>query len=284
MNKFQSTIGYDNLKAKTRVRVPYGAFYLHTNEGKTFKAVRKKIKRARRVTRTLNLAGIFVILWIVLFPDYYYEYVILLSIALPIISITAVIYFEGLIRIDSVKGSKNPDVSILGILMPVVGLGFIAVESFNILDYSKVWIFSSVIAIVMVLFVTVGTKQYHFKNPKDYFSIFLFVVLFFGYGYGVTVTMNCTFDRSTPEVYEAKVIGKWANTGRWLNFYLVLGEWGPQTESDDVDVPKYLYDEKDINDTVKINFKKGLFNIPWFSIIDSSPSTNLNKPIPSHEI
>jgi hypothetical protein len=147
-----------------------------------------------------------------------------------------------------------------------MGLCLRALLDYNILDYSKVWAPSILIALIFIAIMAIDNKEFKFKNAADYFVIIVFSIFMFGYGFGAVITMNCLYDKSKPETFNATVLNKRISSGKSTTYYLELSPWGKQKEIDEVSVSKGLYNRLDKDDKVNIYFMKGQFDIPWFRV------------------
>lgn len=88
----------------------------------------------------------------------------------------------------------------------------------------------------------------------------------FGFSFGTIVFINCWYDKSAPDYYNAEVLGKRISSGKSTTYYIELAPWGPQKKNEEVSVNKNLYNDLEVSDGVDIYYKKGLLNIPWLII------------------
>jgi len=87
------------------------------------------------------------------------------------------------------------------------------------------------------------------------------------YSYAATYGINCVFDNSEPKVYQAKVIDKSISKGRrHTTYYLRVEPWGDHRDAENISVATSQYNETAIGQTVSIDYKEGLLNIPWYHI------------------
>jgi hypothetical protein len=87
------------------------------------------------------------------------------------------------------------------------------------------------------------------------------------YSYAATYGINCVFDNSDPKVYQAKVIDKSISKGRrHTTYYLRVEPWGHHRDAENISVATSQYNETEIGQTVSIDYKEGLLNIPWYYI------------------
>jgi hypothetical protein len=93
-------------------------------------------------------------------------------------------------------------------------------------------------------------------------------LILFVYGYGSIITLNYIYDKSEPEIFNARILSKRISSGKSTTYYFELTPWGQQKEIDEVFVSKELYKRLEENDEVKIYFNKGKFEIPWFTVTE----------------
>ncbi len=226
----------------------------------------EKLIKAHKTAKILNWTGGLIGAWTLFFANPY-EYAIIASATFPIICVIVLKYFNGLIRIDERKDTAYPTI-FWAIFAASMGLCLRGLLDYNIFDYTKIWIPSILISLTYIAVLTIGNKEFKFKKAKDYFTIFGFSIFMFGYGYGAVVTLNCIYDKSEPEIFNATILSKRISSGKSTTYYLELTPWGQQTEIDEVSVSKNLYDKLDQNDKVNIYFMKGQFDIPWFEVTE----------------
>ncbi len=226
----------------------------------------EKLIKAHKTAEILNWTGGLIGAWI-LFLANPYEYAIITSIFFPIICVIVLKYFNGLIRIDERKDTAYPTI-FWAIFAPSMGLCLRGLLDYNIFDYSKIWTPSILIALTFIAVLTIGNKEFKFNKTKDYLTILGFSIFMFGYGYGAVITLNCMYDKSEPQKYDATILSKRISSGKSTTYYLELTPWGKQKEIDEVSVSKDLYNKLNQNDKVNIYFMKGQFDIPWFEVTE----------------
>lgn len=225
----------------------------------------ERLAKAHQVAKILNWTGGLVGAW-TLFLARPYEYAIMASIAVPILCIIALKYFNGLIRADEKKHSAYPSI-FWAIFASSMGLCLRGLIDYNIFDYAKIWTPVLLISIVFTG-VIIGNKEFKFNKTSDYVTIAVFLLFLSGYGYGAIVTLNCMYDQSEPEIFNATVLNKRVSSGKSTTYYVALTPWGKQKEVEEVSISKELYKRLDKNDEVNIYFMKGYFDIPWFEVTE----------------
>jgi hypothetical protein len=241
-----------------------------TNEdfGSTVEEREELLKKAKKVSRIINTISFIsaISLW---FTPKFYNVQVLICAALPIIGFIIYKRFKGLIRIDDTSNSNNPNILLSTFFMPSCVLMIRAFADFNVLNYENLWkpvivIFAS-LAFVMI---KDSNVKYNFKKGVTYIAIIGIFVLGSMYAYGFIITSNSIFDPSRPEFYKAKVLDKRVSSGKSTTYYLELSRWGPQNEIEEVQVKRTIYIEKEVGDSALISFKKGLYKIPYYTLIE----------------
>lgn len=141
-----------------------------------------------------------------------------------------------------------------------------------ILDYEFESFYSMIIpgtiAFVIVLIILFATHSIIDKSTKSKGWIYLSLIFnVFLYSYAATYGANCVYDKSTPTVYDAEVVDKRISKGRkHTTYYVKVTPWGHHYDKEEITVSSSHYDEIQIGQSVKIDLKKGVFNIPWYYI------------------
>ncbi len=124
------------------------------------------------------------------------------------------------------------------------------------------------IGFVIMLVVLFTTHRFIIETTKSKTWIYLSLISnVFLYSYAATYGVNCVYDKSEPTIYNAKVVDKRISRGRkHTTYYVEVTPWGHHYDKEEISVGGEQYDEIHIGQTVKIDLKKGLFNIPWYYI------------------
>ncbi|RDC62790.1 hypothetical protein [Adhaeribacter pallidiroseus] len=232
--------------------------------GKTPKQREERFSKARGTAKIINWIGGIVGIWTWFWTNPY-EFAIIASIAVPIIAIIALKLSKGLIKIDERNNSAYPTIC-YGFIIPSLGLFMRTLLDFNIFNYDKVWISTSAITIIIMVVLLVSNKEFKIKRVNDWIAVISLSLITFAYGFGVIIILNCLYDKSEPELFNPKVLEKRISAGSSTDYYLQLTAWGQQKEEEEVSVSKEFYNQVNKNDVVKLYFKKGLLEIPWFTL------------------
>jgi hypothetical protein len=120
----------------------------------------------------------------------------------------------------------------------------------------------SCLIILAILFLTHKRIASTTKNKWWIYSALILNVSI--YSYGGTYAANCAYDFSQPTVYKTKVLDKRVYRGKHIRRYVKIAPWGHHYDTEEIRVGKEQYDELNVGDSIAIDLKQGLFNIPWF--------------------
>jgi hypothetical protein len=130
-------------------------------------------------------------------------------------------------------------------------------------------IIPGIIAFVIMLIILFATHKLIDSTTKSKSWIYLSLIFnVFLYSFAGIYGANCVYDKSEPTVYEAEVVDKRiskSSKGR-ETYYIKVTPWGHHYDKEEISVASSQYDEIQIGQTVKIDLKEGLFNIPWYYI------------------
>ncbi len=234
--------------------------------GRTSEEREYRLTRAKKLTKTLNIISWIVAVSMWIYPRFYHIQVILCAL-LPVIGIIVFKTSKGMIKLDEKPNSAHPNI-LSTLIAPSGALAIRALMDISIFDFSNFWKPAIAIFVVLVFMVIWDSYvKYDFKKVVSYFSI-IGILIFSGmYSYGFVISTNTAFDESQPSVYKAKIIDKRKNSGKTTTYYLKLSEWGPQTEIKEVSVSRDIYDSKEIGDSAMVYFNHGLYEIPYYFVI-----------------
>ena len=142
-----------------------------------------------------------------------------------------------------------------------------------LLDYEYESFYSMVIpgtvAFIIMLALLFSTHKIIGKTKKSktwiYLSLIFNVLL---YSYAGTYGANCVYDYSEPIVYRTKVLDKRISKGTKgrSTYYIKVAPWGHHIDKEEISVTRSHYEEIQVGQFVRIDLKKGFFNIPWYYI------------------
>jgi hypothetical protein len=234
-----------------------------TSLGFTEQEREEKLKRAQLTARIYNIGG-GVLGATSFFIDHYLIIVALLL--YPVAGIVILRLNNGLIKFLSNKKRSPYPFIFLGFYFCALMLLIKSIVPYDVFQYDHIWpvAFCVGIAITALLYFTGLNKSAEAAKGQVIFMLIMGML----YGYGSTLEVNCAFDKSTAQIFTAQVLDHRVTRGKSNTYYLSLSPWGPRTDAEEVSVPRWLYNEVPVGQTVKIKFKTGLLNIPWFVVTD----------------
>jgi hypothetical protein len=235
--------------------------------GRTIEESSEKLDRARKLTKLLNTISIFIALATILYPKFY-KLQIIACVGLPLLGLIILKNSKGLIKLNENPKSKLPNL-VSTLLMPTIALALRALIDFNVLNFSNAFKFSTAFIILLTIFLFSSSElTFNLKKIKTY--LIIIVISFFGAIYSISsiIVTNGIFEKNEPTGYKASVIDKRINYGKTTTYYLKLSQWGPQIEVKEVSVAKEIYSKKEIGDEVNIYYNVGLFDIPYYIVMN----------------
>lgn len=142
-----------------------------------------------------------------------------------------------------------------------------------VLDYEFESFYSLIIpgtitfAIMLIILFTTHKLIDNTTKSKTWIYLSLIFNVFI-YSYSATYGANCVYDKSEQQVYDAEVVDKREHNGSKgrRSYYVKVTPWGHHYDKEEISVSSDQFDDIQIGQTIKIDLKKGLFNIPWYYI------------------
>lgn len=233
------------------------------NLGITEDERKEKLHKAKYISLVYNLGGIALFIAGLCFHEKANGPVVsLITLLYPVLSVPIMFYSKGLIRFYSKKASPFYHIFI-GTYISTIFFLVITATRYDILHYNSIWLF------IIPAFIF-GMALKHANAGKNVVeekgSIILLLLISLLYGYGFLIQVDCLFDRSTEQIYHATVIDHYINHNKGTHPYIKIDQWGPQTQTKEIQVSMSFYDQSPIGSAVTIHLKKGLLNIPWYFI------------------
>nr|WP_294948043.1 hypothetical protein [uncultured Mucilaginibacter sp.] len=207
-------------------------------------------------------------LWLLFYP-HPYTYLFAVVLCMPIIGlIINGVNRPSMISLVSIsKTLKDPDYDVADFIdIPAWILLIRVILDFNFESfYSLIKVGS--FAFVLLLILLAVTHKAVEESTKSRFIIYLYIIGNIAlYSYAATYGINCVFDYSDPKVYRSSVVAKHVSRGKSTSYYLTIKPWGTHKENEDIRVGSDKYDETQIGQTVKVDYKAGLLGIPWYNL------------------
>ena len=132
----------------------------------------------------------------------------------------------------------------------------------NILEYKNMW--PLVLLVFMLLFLLLLVMGLNKSVGAVITQIIIMLVVSTLYSFGSVLRANWVFDNSKPQIYKTTISGYDIEYGKHRSYYFKLSAWGPNYKITNARVSKSFYNRTKLGDTVKVKYKKGLLNIPWY--------------------
>ncbi|MCE3278328.1 MAG: hypothetical protein K0S44_519 [Bacteroidetes bacterium] len=218
----------------------------------------------------LEWISIVFCVWFWFFPIPY-KYLFAIVLCLPIIglilnglarpslaSLVSISHSEGELKYDLADFIEFP-----GIVILIRVLTDFEFESF----YSIIKV-GTIGFIILLLILTTTHKLVERSNKNKWLIYFSVVGNIAIYSYAATYGINCIFDNSKPKVYLAEVIQKSTTRSRRhsTTYYLKVEPWGHHRDPESISVSSSQYNETNVGQSVKIYYREGLLNIPWYNL------------------
>jgi len=222
-------------------------------------------KKALSASRILNGIGGLLLGLVFFFPEFSTFFLFLLILIIPI-CLLVIHLFKGELKFDDPKNPQHPSLTFVMVMVPI-GLLLKTILTYLIIDFLNAILIAIPITILITYLTLKGTKEFSSKTVRDYVN-YLFVAIFlFGYSFGSVVIISCEFDSSiSEETKHVKVIQK--DEGN-----LIIESYQVKVETQDEDsvsttlpITPDLFKAIEINDSIAIDFKDGLLEIPWIKL------------------
>ncbi|TKG94298.1 hypothetical protein EYV94_13520 [Puteibacter caeruleilacunae] len=235
--------------------------------GRTSKERKNKLKKAKKITKILNISAWVVAAFLWFYPEFY-KIQIMLCALIPIIGLIVMNRSKGLIRLDEKTNSARPNI-LSTVFIPSLALLIRSSKDCEIFDYSNFWNYAIVICLILFIMVVKELKEnYNFKQGTTYVALIGFLMFGAMYTYGLIITSNLAFNDNEPSAYKTEVLEKRISTGKHTSYYLKIDKWGPQNEIEEVSVSKSMYEKKKIGDSAIVYFNTGALDIPYYMVVD----------------
>lgn len=232
----------------------------------------KQLSRAKYIIFIYDIMCIICVVWLFLYPyvhnfsffsnTFFFSYksAFVSTIVLTIVGVIIPKVSNGFIRYSN-KENDKPYIRRMFFLLGIM-LTLRVMLDINLLDYSTIFIYSSIIGLFLTIVVMIS-KEFNFKQLKSYFQGIFFLFSFTAFGYGVVGLGNFLYDNSIPKTYKAKIIKREMYSGKVILFSLKVEKWHETSDMNKIQISQSKYQELEGIDSVTIYLKEGKFGIPW---------------------
>ncbi|PWG05190.1 hypothetical protein [Polaribacter aquimarinus] len=244
-------------------------FYRNSEFGISVHEKEGVLNKATKTAKWIKIVSISMTLLMLFLTKYFKnEYFVYVLVFIPLLIIFIVISFKGIIKYEEKKEDEKtiyPSV-LWGFLAPIFGLLLYVMFAINVLKYNAVWEVLAYSTILVFFLCVYGSKEYKLENAKTigtFISLFVFSTM---YSFSVIIIFNVFFDTSETSLHQAPILEKRISKGKTTNYYFKLNHSNISDEAREFDVSKFIYNSKNIGDSVHIFVNQGKLNIPYYKI------------------
>lgn len=233
--------------------------------GRTREERVQNLHRAERIARVTNISGVVIALAF-LFVDLNPYLSAALILYVPV-TFFIVATSNGMIYFNNKTNSPHPYVT-LGLFFVCFASLFRGVFDYHLLHYAPAFRNASILAAGLVLFMLGSTSEFAKRSSLDIANIFALLFMLLLFSFGVYTVSNGVFDTSRPQKFATTIIGKQINEGSYSDSFTVkFIPAGPVTD-DKADISHSFYQSLEVNDTIRVCVKQGLWGSQWFFVED----------------
>lgn len=214
----------------------------------------------------LNAIGVAIALVMVFFREIGHFSVAIAAVT-PVLLSLIIKRYKGVIRIMERKNSVYPSI-IWGFLAPIVALLLRSLLAYDIQEYGEIWKYAIPAALFFFCLVTIGTPEFRSRKADDLIGMGMIAAISIAYGFSVIVALNCEYDPSTPDHFDANVLEKRVSGSKSKSYYVTLSPWGPKSSNEEVTISSSLYQRLNVKDHVHVYLYKGKLQAPWIIVTD----------------
>ena len=236
--------------------------------GRNRNEVLSKVKELKKITKPLNWVATAFALLLWFYPKFY-ELLVIVNIAIPIIAFVIILKSKGLIHILPDENSNYPTLN-SAISLPPAALLIRTLFDYDIFNYQNIWlplIFIS--AVLIYLLFNYSTDEFKVESMTEKLIVYPFVSLVTGiFIFAILIQINCTFDNKEYETFETAIVSKKiSKSGKGAKTYKInVADWNGKGRKTEVKITKSQYSKLNANDKIEMILRPGLFNIPWYHI------------------
>jgi hypothetical protein len=223
----------------------------------------KKQSQVNRVALVVNMVGIFLSVWAIVYPKPY-SWLMLGLMTFPLFVAIILMRYRGFIVLR--EKNKNAATVIYGLLTVELMTLIRTALDFEWTPYLSVVMPGFIIAIVTIFILVGVTRNFSLFN-KSGLPTFVALVFFSTlYGIGVYIATNCTWDDSESEKFRTTITNKKFTDGtrKHITYFINVAPVSP----DSIDQCRVSEDEFDnvykVSDSVIVNIKPGRWGTRWY--------------------
>ena len=220
----------------------------------------RQVVRAKRAVIFLNVlaaAGFFGVIFVRQFTTLF---VVLLAM-LPLVVILLMITSRGIYQVEGRRNDARPNLG-YAYLFPGFGLAMCALRDSDALRWAPLLVGGAIVALLMTAACAAGDRGLRQRLG----ALLPLLLVSLAYGFGLVAEANVLPDRSSPQVFQVRVLGKHISRGKSTTYYLHLDSWGPQLERTQVSVAGEFYNSTAEGQFVCAAVHPGVLRVPWYRV------------------
>ena len=224
------------------------------------------LKRLRRMTAVLNLAGAlcFFCIWL---PPETSSWAYLAGLLLPLLVIAALWRYPTVLRLDGDKQNGHPGVA-SAFAFASAGL-LLKYLSTNKISYAPLWPLAGAAALATAGMLVFGSRHFLWR-PKPAIGLGLLILpLAAMYGFSAIGIVNQQYDAGATRHFTVRVLERQESKSRYHHsYYLTTEPWSdaPGTTKPEVSYSVYARTEQD--SLVHVALHPGLLGAAWYEVLN----------------
>lgn len=228
-----------------------------------------KYSLSKRIALVYNCCGAAIFVLSLIFTDYILAngMILIILTLYPVIGFVLLMQRQGLIKVITKKNSAFSNI-VIGLFLTIIILLVNSAIRYHVVSYNNIFlwvlIFGSMISVPMYRF------GYDRSKNAVKGQIILLAIMALLYAWPVTLMINIKLDNSSAVAYDATVLDKYIYHNNNRNYYhFKLSQWNNNIGRPvDLQIDGGFYNKIKKGQSVQVNVKKGLLNIPWYYIKD----------------
>ncbi len=216
----------------------------------------KRVAQGGRLVKFSSAVALITFFWS-LYP-HPYKIIILILMAIPWLVVALVKGSQGVLRIDGNLNHSYPNL-VRAFVLPGLALALRSFD-YNLISSPALWWYSFVLGVILCL----SALPIKFNARAKTGNLITVLIFSLVYGYGTVIQANALLDHSLETSYKAIVEEQRIVPGKTTEFQLILGPWGPKTESNTLRVNRATYHLIQRGDIVYLGLKQGALGGKWY--------------------
>lgn len=154
----------------------------------------------------------------------------------------------------------------IGFFAPAASLFGQSVGNYSVLDISNLML--PALAISVISFACLATAGINRSIKPVGGQIVMMIIASVLLALGSLRLVNCQFDDSQGQQFEAQIADKWIARGKTTTYNIRLGAWGPSAGGEELTVSKDFYNNVNLGQPLHLKLKPGVLGMQWYYLIE----------------